>query len=230
MWIKTFMARLLIKQSMRSHALGFKGEELSASMHRHARPWCKPQCVSQGHLWLREIFAQVSSDLWPSQQHRECGWPSPPRKSCHQCLSFLEEAPPPLITPVSHDHPFLFLQNPAAVVFQLANTGGWFPSGHWEEVALLAPCSWSVSLRVWNWLFTTIPLGPRLLPAEWDSQVSFMIMLFSLLTAQVLGPCNRCQMICIDQQTGQRNQDVFQKLSERRERKVSMIAKYDTPS
>lgn len=40
------------------------------------------------------------------------------------------------------------------------------------------------------------------------------------LRFQVLGPCHRCQMICIDQQTGQRNQDVFQKLSERRERKV----------
>ncbi|KAM5305334.1 molybdenum cofactor sulfurase isoform 2-T2 [Glossophaga mutica] len=38
---------------------------------------------------------------------------------------------------------------------------------------------------------------------------------------QVLGPCHRCQMICIDQQTGQRNQDVFQKLSEYRERKVN---------
>ncbi|XP_071064744.1 molybdenum cofactor sulfurase isoform X2 [Dasypus novemcinctus] len=38
---------------------------------------------------------------------------------------------------------------------------------------------------------------------------------------QVLGPCHRCQMICIDQQTGQRNQDVFQKLSESRERKVN---------
>ncbi|XP_007943868.1 molybdenum cofactor sulfurase [Orycteropus afer afer] len=37
---------------------------------------------------------------------------------------------------------------------------------------------------------------------------------------QVLGPCHRCQMICIDQQTGQRNQDVFQKLSESRKRKV----------
>ncbi|MXQ79872.1 hypothetical protein E5288_WYG007232 [Bos mutus] len=40
------------------------------------------------------------------------------------------------------------------------------------------------------------------------------------LRFQVLGPCHRCQMICIDQQTGQRNQDVFQKLSERRERKL----------
>ncbi|XP_006835200.1 PREDICTED: molybdenum cofactor sulfurase [Chrysochloris asiatica] len=38
---------------------------------------------------------------------------------------------------------------------------------------------------------------------------------------QVLGPCHRCQMICIDQQTGQRNQDVFQKLSESRKRKVN---------
>ncbi|XP_004683910.1 PREDICTED: molybdenum cofactor sulfurase [Condylura cristata] len=37
---------------------------------------------------------------------------------------------------------------------------------------------------------------------------------------QVVGPCHRCQMICIDQQTGQRNQEVFQKLSESRERKV----------
>uniref|UniRef100_A0A2K5UYE8 Molybdenum cofactor sulfurase n=1 Tax=Macaca fascicularis TaxID=9541 RepID=A0A2K5UYE8_MACFA len=38
---------------------------------------------------------------------------------------------------------------------------------------------------------------------------------------QVLGPCHRCQMICIDQQTGQRNQHVFQKLSESRETKVN---------
>ncbi|XP_021092345.1 molybdenum cofactor sulfurase isoform X2 [Heterocephalus glaber] len=38
---------------------------------------------------------------------------------------------------------------------------------------------------------------------------------------QVQGPCHRCQMICINQQTGQRNQDVFQKLSESRKRKVN---------
>lgn len=38
---------------------------------------------------------------------------------------------------------------------------------------------------------------------------------------QVVGPCHRCQMICIDQQTGQRNQAVFQKLSESRQRKVN---------
>uniref|UniRef100_A0A8C8YID0 Molybdenum cofactor sulfurase n=1 Tax=Prolemur simus TaxID=1328070 RepID=A0A8C8YID0_PROSS len=38
---------------------------------------------------------------------------------------------------------------------------------------------------------------------------------------QVLEPCHRCQMICIDQQTGQRNQGVFQTLSESRERKVN---------
>nr|XP_020030450.1 molybdenum cofactor sulfurase-like [Castor canadensis]XP_020030459.1 molybdenum cofactor sulfurase-like [Castor canadensis] len=41
------------------------------------------------------------------------------------------------------------------------------------------------------------------------------------LRFQVLGPCHRCQMICIDQKTGQRNQDIFQKLSESRERKVN---------
>ncbi|XP_072685409.1 molybdenum cofactor sulfurase isoform X2 [Canis lupus baileyi] len=41
------------------------------------------------------------------------------------------------------------------------------------------------------------------------------------LRFQVSGPCHRCQMICIDQQTGQRNQNVFQKLSERCERKVN---------
>ncbi|XP_045881045.1 molybdenum cofactor sulfurase [Meles meles] len=41
------------------------------------------------------------------------------------------------------------------------------------------------------------------------------------LRFQISGPCHRCQMICIDQQTGQRNQNVFQKLSESRERKVN---------
>nr|XP_010945508.1 molybdenum cofactor sulfurase isoform X2 [Camelus bactrianus] len=41
------------------------------------------------------------------------------------------------------------------------------------------------------------------------------------LRFQVLGPCHRCQMICIDQQTGQRNKDIFQKLSERQERQVN---------
>ncbi|XP_008576895.1 PREDICTED: molybdenum cofactor sulfurase [Galeopterus variegatus] len=41
------------------------------------------------------------------------------------------------------------------------------------------------------------------------------------LRFQVLGPCHRCQIICINQQTGQRNQDVFQKLSESRKRKVN---------
>ncbi|EPY82248.1 molybdenum cofactor sulfurase-like protein [Camelus ferus] len=40
------------------------------------------------------------------------------------------------------------------------------------------------------------------------------------LRFQVLGPCHRCQMICIDQQTGQRNKDIFQKLSERQERQI----------
>ncbi|XP_072461369.1 molybdenum cofactor sulfurase isoform X1 [Notamacropus eugenii] len=37
----------------------------------------------------------------------------------------------------------------------------------------------------------------------------------------VLGPCHRCQMICIDQETGQRNQNVFQALSSVRERRVN---------
>lgn len=50
---------------------------------------------------------------------------------------------------------------------------------------------------------------------EWD-EVSVGSLHF-----QVLGPCHRCQMICIDQQTGQRNQDVFQRLSESRQRKVN---------
>ncbi|XP_037010413.2 molybdenum cofactor sulfurase [Artibeus jamaicensis] len=50
---------------------------------------------------------------------------------------------------------------------------------------------------------------------KWDE------ILIGSLHFQVLGPCHRCQMICIDQQTGQRNQDVFQKLSEYRERKVN---------
>ncbi|XP_037364538.1 LOW QUALITY PROTEIN: molybdenum cofactor sulfurase [Talpa occidentalis] len=50
---------------------------------------------------------------------------------------------------------------------------------------------------------------------KWD-EISIGSMRF-----QVVGPCHRCQMICIDQQTGQRNQDVFQKLSESRERKVN---------
>lgn len=51
----------------------------------------------------------------------------------------------------------------------------------------------------------------------------------SLLPCQVLGPCHRCQMICIDQKTGQRNQDVFQKLSESRGRKVGMRAQRGSP-
>ncbi|XP_036889007.1 molybdenum cofactor sulfurase [Sturnira hondurensis] len=50
---------------------------------------------------------------------------------------------------------------------------------------------------------------------KWDE------ILIGPLHFQVLGPCHRCQMICIDQQTGQRHQDVFQKLSEYRERKVN---------
>ncbi|XP_039094910.1 molybdenum cofactor sulfurase isoform X4 [Hyaena hyaena] len=41
------------------------------------------------------------------------------------------------------------------------------------------------------------------------------------LRFQVVAPCHRCQMICINQQTGQRNQNVFQKLSESRARKVN---------
>ncbi|XP_075388687.1 molybdenum cofactor sulfurase [Tenrec ecaudatus] len=41
------------------------------------------------------------------------------------------------------------------------------------------------------------------------------------LNFQVLGPCHRCQMICIDQKTGQRNQDVFQRLSQSRKSKVT---------
>ncbi|XP_055993933.1 molybdenum cofactor sulfurase [Sorex fumeus] len=50
---------------------------------------------------------------------------------------------------------------------------------------------------------------------KWDA------VLVGSLQFQVVGPCHRCQMICIDQQTGQRNQDVFQKLSESRQRKVN---------
>ncbi|XP_053427085.1 molybdenum cofactor sulfurase [Nycticebus coucang] len=50
---------------------------------------------------------------------------------------------------------------------------------------------------------------------KWDE------ILIGSLRFQVLGPCHRCQMICIDQQTSQRNQDVFQTLSESRKRKVN---------
>ncbi|XP_038626436.1 molybdenum cofactor sulfurase [Tachyglossus aculeatus] len=41
------------------------------------------------------------------------------------------------------------------------------------------------------------------------------------LHLQVLGPCHRCQMICIDQGNGQGNKDVFQTLSASRDRKVN---------
>jgi hypothetical protein len=50
-----------------------------------------------------------------------------------------------------------------------------------------------------------------------------------LSPCQVLGPCHRCQMICINQQTGQRNQDVFQTLSESRGRKVG-VCRYVCPA
>ena len=97
--------------------------------------------------------------------------------------------------------------------------------------------SWLLAVGVFLWESEIGCLQPFLLDPDCDCSlqsgtvrsVSWQCCLFPS-HPQVLGPCNRCQMICIDQQTGQRNQDVFQKLSERRERKVSMIAKYDTPS
>uniref|UniRef100_A0A6I8PQE9 Molybdenum cofactor sulfurase n=1 Tax=Ornithorhynchus anatinus TaxID=9258 RepID=A0A6I8PQE9_ORNAN len=41
------------------------------------------------------------------------------------------------------------------------------------------------------------------------------------LRLEVVGPCHRCQMICIDQGTGERNKDIFQTLSASRDRKVN---------
>uniref|UniRef100_A0A8C6XBC0 Molybdenum cofactor sulfurase n=1 Tax=Naja naja TaxID=35670 RepID=A0A8C6XBC0_NAJNA len=40
---------------------------------------------------------------------------------------------------------------------------------------------------------------------------------------RVLGPCHRCLVICINQQTGQRNKDFLQRLSSIRDRKVSLL-------
>uniref|UniRef100_A0A8C6Z1L9 Molybdenum cofactor sulfurase n=1 Tax=Nothoprocta perdicaria TaxID=30464 RepID=A0A8C6Z1L9_NOTPE len=43
------------------------------------------------------------------------------------------------------------------------------------------------------------------------------------LRFQVVGPCSRCQIICIDQQSGERNKEFLQSLSAARGRKVSVI-------
>uniref|UniRef100_A0A663MX89 Molybdenum cofactor sulfurase n=1 Tax=Athene cunicularia TaxID=194338 RepID=A0A663MX89_ATHCN len=42
------------------------------------------------------------------------------------------------------------------------------------------------------------------------------------LRFQVMGPCSRCQIICIDQQSGERNKEFLQSLSAARGRKVRM--------
>uniref|UniRef100_A0A8C0F652 Molybdenum cofactor sulfurase n=1 Tax=Bubo bubo TaxID=30461 RepID=A0A8C0F652_BUBBB len=42
------------------------------------------------------------------------------------------------------------------------------------------------------------------------------------LRFQVMGPCSRCQIICIDQQSGERNKEFLQSLSASRGRKVSV--------
>lgn len=184
---RLYMAILLIKQSMKNHALGLKGEELSASMHEDMSLGASCS-VSQGHLWLRELLAQVSSGLEPSQQHRVCGWPSPPSMSCNQCFAPWEGKPHPLITTCSHNHAFLFLQNPAAGVCQLANTCGWLPSDVGKEAALLAPCSWrrfslSLKLAAYNHSSRTQipPCRVGQLGQFHDNTV------FSLLTAQSFG-------------------------------------------
>ncbi|KAK2511213.1 hypothetical protein Q9233_017123 [Columba guinea] len=41
------------------------------------------------------------------------------------------------------------------------------------------------------------------------------------LRFQVVGPCSRCQIICIDQQSGERNKEFLQSLSAARGKKVS---------
>ncbi|KAL6081937.1 hypothetical protein STEG23_002191, partial [Scotinomys teguina] len=82
--------------------------------------------------------------------------------------------------------------------------------GHGKEESL------SVKDLVSRFRANIITKGARAFEEEeWD-EVSVGSLHF-----QVLGPCHRCQMICIDQQTGERNQDVFQKLSESRGRKVN---------
>lgn len=189
-------------------------------------------CVSQGRVWLCELLAAVS------QSRAICGHESSAGcvavhllPVCPQSVLFFPGGSPTF----SDNHLWVtitlrFLQSPDAVAFKLINECGWFPSGHWEEAALPGSVQFeyfsvSLKLAVYNdssW--TQIP------PCRvWQSGHFHGNAVFSLLTSQVLGPCHRCQMICIDQQTGQRNQNVFQKLSERRERKVSMIAKNDTP-
>uniref|UniRef100_A0ABK0LNA4 Molybdenum cofactor sulfurase n=1 Tax=Rattus norvegicus TaxID=10116 RepID=A0ABK0LNA4_RAT len=76
--------------------------------------------------------------------------------------------------------------------------------------------SFSVKDLISRFRANIITKGARAFEEEQWDEISIGSLHF-----QVLGPCHRCQMICIDQKTGQRNQDVFQKLSESRGRKVN---------
>ncbi|XP_032741922.1 molybdenum cofactor sulfurase [Rattus rattus] len=76
--------------------------------------------------------------------------------------------------------------------------------------------SFSVKDLISRFRANIITKGARAFEEEQWDEISIGSLHF-----QVSGPCHRCQMICIDQKTGQRNQDVFQKLSESRGRKVN---------
>lgn len=191
--------------------------------------------VSQGHLWLRGNYLPKSQvGLWPSQQHRVCGWPSPPSMSCNQCFAPWRSPTSPDNHLLSHNHAFLFLQNPAAGVCQLANTCGWLPSEALGRGGTLGSLQLErFSLWVWgSGCPTAIPLGPRdsSLQSGTAGSVSWKQHCLFPSHRPGLGPCLRCQMICIWSANWTTKPRCFPKAFwEARERKVSMIAKYDTP-
>uniref|UniRef100_A0A8D0H6U7 Molybdenum cofactor sulfurase n=1 Tax=Sphenodon punctatus TaxID=8508 RepID=A0A8D0H6U7_SPHPU len=58
--------------------------------------------------------------------------------------------------------------------------------------------------------------------AEPYEEETWMEISIGALHFQIVGQCHRCQIICIDQKTGQRNNEILQSLSSNRDRKVSV--------
>ena len=215
---------------MKNHALGFKGEELSASTHRNARPWCKLQCVPQGTCGCVSYLpkSQVTCG-----HHGSTGCVAGHLLPVCPAISALFPGGSPT-PPDNHLRVtttlFFFYKTllQGSVSWQTHVGDSLVALGRGGTLGSLQLERFSLSLKLADSNHSSWTQFPPCRVGQLGQFHDNAV--FSLLTAQVLGPCHRCQMICIDQQTGQRNQDVFQKLSERRERKVSMVAKYNTPS
>uniref|UniRef100_A0A8B9QMY7 Molybdenum cofactor sulfurase n=1 Tax=Anas platyrhynchos TaxID=8839 RepID=A0A8B9QMY7_ANAPL len=85
-------------------------------------------------------------------------------------------------------------------------------------------CATSISLSLVNEAqYLLINVASILQLKEHISRLARRYRCNCALRFQVVGPCSRCQIICIDQQSGERNKEVLQSLSAARGRKLQIM-------